>query len=603
MRRGMALVGILALLLLLRGPALMSAVSSNAGMLMLRDGLIAQTHAAPGTYPVYQVLDETSATARTMRSLHRAMALNGDNLSAQWALGRAALAAGDAETAISALGPLMRKVGRNSLLYQDVLIALSYGGRPEQVVALYESSSPLQRTQVVSDAVALAYLDLMTGRQGDKETRRQGDREQGEARQWLEQALVLRPGDLYVNYRLWRQVWETGDVGTAAVYSETLAYFPLETIHPADERVLNYVADAIPDLLEGGLWDRDKALNVVSFLVWQRNGAAGVERLLERLIEHYPNDPDWVFYLAELYHRRGDLERAEMTYRQVLAVDPAYAQAYLRLGMVSDAQIGESVDTQRLTEAARWYGQYHEMSPDDLLGLKKVAGVCTALEEAGTEDEGCYQAREALEGRTGDQRVVAELLGVPVERVELGPNLVENGGFEEWQGAAPVRWRWLNMANREPWGPALFFGGRDSLAVYEQGSSARVEGFWLQSKGQEPARAGYGYRESQVNLEPGHVYMLAFLYQTQLSEGSAGVWLSQDSGAIFAGESFLPATDRVWRGYVVLGRNTGSEIAPVWPLLRSWGEGMVWFDELRLREIRLPQNFEWPEQDAIFAVW
>jgi hypothetical protein len=97
--------------------------------------------------------------------------------------------------------------------------------------------------------------------------------------------------------------------------------------------------------------------------------------------------------------------------------------------------------------------------------------------------------------------------------------------------------------------------------------------------------------------------MLAFLYQTQLSEGSAGVWLSQDSGAIFAGESFLPATDRVWRGYVVLGRNTGSEIAPVWPLLRSWGEGMVWFDELRLREIRLPQNFEWPEQDAIFAVW
>jgi len=63
-----------------------------------------------------------------------------------------------------------------------------------------------------------------------------------------------------------------------------------------------------------------------------------VERLLEHLIARYPGEPDWPFYLAELYHRRGDLEWAEEVYRQVLAVDPEYAQAYLRIGMVYEAR-------------------------------------------------------------------------------------------------------------------------------------------------------------------------------------------------------------------------------------------------------------------------
>jgi tetratricopeptide (TPR) repeat protein len=62
--------------------------------------------------------------------------------------------------------------------------------------------------------------------------------------------------------------------------------------------------------------------------------------LLERLIERYPAEPDWPFYLAELYHRRGDLDRAEAAYRQVLETDPDYAQAYLRLGMIYEEWAG-----------------------------------------------------------------------------------------------------------------------------------------------------------------------------------------------------------------------------------------------------------------------
>lgn len=330
--RRMALMGALALLLLLRGPALMSTMWGNAVMLMLHDEFVPQADFAPGTYPVYEVSSEALTTACAMQSLRRAAELEECSLSARWALGRAALAVGDVETAADALGPLTGRVRGNPLLYYDAMIALSYGGQPGDVIALYESAPPLQSTQTISNAVALAYLERIqvTGMQGGEEA--------------IARAAELRSGNLYVNYCLWRAAMADRDVEAAAVYGQKLSYFPLEAMHPADERLLDYVADAIPDLLKEGLWDRSKTLNVVSFLVWQHNSAVGVERLLEQLIERYPTDPDWFFYLAELYHRRGDLERAEAAYQQALALDQNYAPAYLRIGMLYEARAEEEME-------------------------------------------------------------------------------------------------------------------------------------------------------------------------------------------------------------------------------------------------------------------
>jgi len=324
MQRWLPLMG--ALVLLLRASMLASAAWGNVGMLALRDELMAQADVAPGAYPVYEALDETAATARVMQTLRRAVALDEDSLAARWALGRAALAMGDGEAAADALRPLTEGARRNPLLYDDALTAFSHGWRPAEVVALYEAVPPPQWTSAVSDTVALAYLEGSIGA-----------REQG-GRGALERVRELRPGDLYANYHLWMQARQDGDLGAAAAYSETLTYFPLEAIDPGDERLLDYVAEAILALLEDGLWDRDKTLNVVSFLVWQHNGATGVERLLEQLTERYPTEPEWPFYLAELYHRRGDLDHAEAAYQQVLAVDPEYAQAYLCIGMLYETR-------------------------------------------------------------------------------------------------------------------------------------------------------------------------------------------------------------------------------------------------------------------------
>jgi hypothetical protein len=36
-------------------------------------------------------------------------------------------------------------------------------------------------------------------------------------------------------------------------------------------------------------------------------------------------------------------------------------------------------------EAAKWYAKYHQLAPEDLLGLKKLVEICEELEKAGIE--------------------------------------------------------------------------------------------------------------------------------------------------------------------------------------------------------------------------
>jgi len=51
-----------------------------------------------------------------------------------------------------------------------------------------------------------------------------------------------------------------------------------------------------------------------------------------------------------------------------------------------------------LEQAAYYYNRYHELAPDDLSGLKRLAAVCVALEDGGVEDESCRQGADRLRG-------------------------------------------------------------------------------------------------------------------------------------------------------------------------------------------------------------
>ena len=597
-------MGLLALLALLRGPALMSAAWGNAGMLALRDALLARVGRLPAVDAGKGMAQGEGAVSLAIQRLRRAVALDQENLVARRALGRAALVAGDAERAADIFDPLLESAGRDPLLYRDVLIALSASGRSDDLLAFYEAVAPPS-----------SYSN-----------------------------------DLYASYLLWRVAGDAMDVDGAAVYSETLTSFSLEAVHSIAEPTLENAAEGVLGLLEDGIWDREKALNVVSFLVWQHDGAASVVRLLEQLAERYPVEPDWLFYLAEAYHRRGELEQAAAMYQRVLTVDSKYAPAYLRLGMVAEAQaqalnVGSElpavVSQEHLQEAARWYAQYQRLAADDLLGLKRLATVCGALEEAGTDAESCYQAalwvsgstssrvemgrgassvgletsaadvlREAIDARSNDRRIVADMLVVPVEAVGLGVDLVENGGFEAWVEGTPEGWIWSDMFNREPFNAAAFLGGRDEIYVFEGQRAARVDGFWVQQEeGKSPARAGFWQRGGvpsgswPVTLAADAAYVLSLDYRTtRIPDNGASVWVSGTSDLFWKGDHGLPGTDGAWWHFVAVGWNRSAADAEIYPLIRIFAPGSVEIDDVQVRVVRLDQGITVNPGSARFRV-
>jgi tetratricopeptide (TPR) repeat protein len=563
--------------LLLVSPRLAAGGLINAGSLALVQATLASDKGKPREQSAGLLEQARARFAWALR-------LNSDHTSARWGLVRSALALDElvvqeteSHTAAAEIQRLLvaEDITRNSLLYYDVLTALNRGGRSEEVIELYESVPPLEQTRPIDDIVTLAYL-----RRGTLDD--------------LAQARALRPGDLYTNYYLWQAARETGDVQTAAVLSDTLVHFPLEAVAPADGRLLDYAARVIPSLLEEGLWDRGKTLNVTSFLVWQHQGLPSVERLLEQLVERYPTEPSWSFYLAELYHRWGDLERADAAYRQVLAEDSLDAQTHLRLGMVLEAksQVPRSVSIEQLKEVVQWYARYYALAPDDLLGLKRLVEACTALEEAGVSDGNCWEAAP-LQGapsvRADDRYIVAGLLDVPVDSVELGPNLVENAGFERGQEAQLQEWIWYQWTDGGRFDRGLYVGGLETDWPYEGNQAAVVRGLWIEGNERRlPSRAGFWYSRDGVTLRPNVPYVLAFYYRTlMLHSGRVAIQISDEAAIAPRRDVWLPDTQGRWQKHVLVCWNHSMETVTVRPLLRIWGEGTAWFDEVQILEVHL----------------
>jgi len=79
-------------------------------------------------------------------------------------------------------------------------------------------------------------------------------------------------------------------------------------------------------------------VNIASFLVWQGEWRQAQE-VLARMGEKYPHYPEWAFYRGEMYHRQGKLEEALRSYERAIELDPQYAEACLRIGMVYEERL------------------------------------------------------------------------------------------------------------------------------------------------------------------------------------------------------------------------------------------------------------------------
>ena len=553
-----------------------------AGMLWIRPWLMAIYHTEIGAReieaalrPVFpdrlapELVQDPTRLARGLAHLQAALAWDPRHLAARRLLARAYAAQDRPAEAEAVLRPALEAFPGHPMVALELGDVADMRGDAETAVRFYEQGRVGNR----GIPLAVNYLKRAEAVQ---------DRNLDLAARFWERALAVDPGNLFAAYQLWRFHRHLGDVTGAEEIAARLRRFGPEAVAvraDLDFRRPRYQAQAMARLVEEGLWTPGALERVVADQVARfAEGLEGlmVEQLLRELAARRPGLLPWDFYLAELAQRRGEWLRAEAGYRAALSEDPSRSNAYLRLGMVQEAQGSP--------EAAALYREYIRRNPEDLLGLQRWTAACEG--KGGPECAEAEEAQRALAERTDDRRIAAELLGLPVEAVALGKNLLPNGGFEDWQGSSPTGWVWSDMSSTPPWSPACFLGLPETLEPWEGRRAARVDGLWAeQGAGQEGARAGYWLRES-IPLAPGF-YVLSFFYRARLAEGGwVGVWVSERPQVLFAGDQALPDTGGAWRKVVIVAWN-GEAGGAVRPLLRLWGAGEAAFDAVALLPLQL----------------
>ena len=452
-------------------------------------------------------------------------------------------------------------------LYFETMITYSQAGDHNGVIQLYEahSDSELSRPyQRLNDIVALAYLKRAGSWLAmDRYTSARSD---------LEASLALRPADLYALYHLLEIDTLAGNAQTTPVWHDRLVHFSETGLHFSDARLADLTADAISQLLSEGIWERSMALNSAALLAWREFRSPGTERLLSRLADRYPAEPEWHYLLGEIFQRQGRWADAYAEYRRTLAADPGYdAAVWLRLGTVCEALIQPPEAGCTWQMAREYYAAYSAAHPGNVMALKRLLMAEKQLGAA------TFELEAKLHGVADERLILAEQLDLAPEAIVLGPNLLANPGFEILSDSRVAGWQAVNMANYPPFDQALFYTGLDSLDSAEGDQSARVSGLWV---GNTPERASpragfWAWNDSKQTLrsipvERGAVYMLGFYYRTAwIRDRGITVYLNAGTspGGSFGGEHALPFTEGAWRQVFLLGAISDDSPNPVLPLL------------------------------------
>jgi tetratricopeptide (TPR) repeat protein len=492
-----------------------------------------------------------------------------------WNSMRARLALGDYAAAAELVPLLKSQIGQDELRYYYLLTAAQKGERYDWVADLYEATPPPRPRAVISDTIFLSYI--RRGAPGD-----------------LARAAPLQPASLISHYHLWQQAVAAGEQEAATEHFDRLTYFPFEVFEPTNHDLAEATVDVVLALAEDGVWDQERLLRTAAYLAFRQPEMPAVERLLT--VGATRPDADqarWLFLLAELYHRRDQLQMAQAYYLAAIERDPAYWQAARRLAGLWQAQAGQAGVGQHeaLTQAAYWYRRTDGLAPGDAVVARHWAEACAALEKLSPgagQSLDCTGVKPDVDDEI--RAAAAELLAAPTEKVRLGPNLIFNGDMEHWGFRMPDTWFFSNQAS---WDSEANRGmvvlTDDRLAVSDGVAAARFDALALeQTPSKETARYSLVTRPSSAILvDPGQWYAIAISYRTDEMTGTpvTADLVDTKMGSLGIEQEQLPATDGRWSRQIFLRRFDGSrpEQALLW--LRGWQAGRVWFDDVSIQTV------------------
>lgn len=526
----------------------------------------------PGSYIHHQTLNPLDSMVRAAQVWgERALSLSDSAHHARITLARIALDSGQDQAALEWLTPLLTDALDRPQDYSLVMDTLSRSGSPQVAIDYFQRIPEAYRLADQNLSAALAYLRLA---QAHAALAAWQDREAA-----LLEVLRYHASDLYANNQMRRLVSvRQGDV---QAYTERLIFFSMEAVLPDNPGFVPYIVETIPDLLGDGVWDQSTARRVISALVWRYPQSEEIEQLLYELKDQYPDSTVLTvdYYLGELYSRRGEWREALIAYTR--QSKHGHFDSLRRSSEICQSQ-PEACDLPRasLTAqmadliSARWADVSKACLSENGPGLR-----CALLDSKYDEQ--------------ADLRLVSEALGKPLEEIRLGPNLLPNPTFRDWDNLQkPDGWRLMNMH----YGPGrgAFAWGRDLIGGPQDGEAVRLAGFWgvraYSSVGLRPWRGSY---ISEVPLRSHSQYVLTLDYMTEDGEDmTLTLWnplslplCNLPPGQPDSPEISLPDTRGLWiRAYLLLCTPSGPQ-NPFSPAVRLWSPGNMWVHSVSLREV------------------
>lgn len=495
---------------------------------------IANSEPSAGTYPYphWKVHPESMLLSQTRKSYEIALRLAPSSTAARWGYGRVALALGEAEKAVSALPIDSPDLPTNPVRFLDTLTAHSKVNKAEDVLTLEQEYAVSFPGRIISDTIALEYLNRAKAKiEADNLS---------EAVLDLHQVIQFRPFDLYALYYLRQHAIQEDVPGLVDAYTQQLLYFPADAVTVGDERFLDYAFEILPGLTDETWWGEERLRNLIAYWVWNYPNHEGLGTLLQELTTQFTTEAAWPFYLGELFHRLGKLDIAQTYYRQALEIDERYISAQERL---------------------------HQLSAEP-----------KSKNEVATDEESSQ-----------DREIVAGLLGLSVDDVHLGENLLSGEMLVADTRVLPPDWL-LRITgagvDQEPW---AFVVGRDPL---ERTGNVRIANLWWPLTDTESgwtAYADYWYWGEPVATYPDRFLVsLWFKLDAESTSTNRGLVYMNELGTVDDAFplTFLPDTAGHWSRLDIVGARSQSP-STLLPILRNFGAANIWFQDITVRPLEL----------------
>ena len=495
-------------------------------------------------------------------------------------LGRISLCEGSNEEALSMLHQSVRldEINeQNPLIWLEIGDLYDHMEEPSLTIEAYKRAGFLGRVEQAGVQYLKKALSL----------RKQGD--SMAATDILDQGLTLLPAPISLLYSRYRIALSNGDDKDLIEKLETrLTYFELDSIAPrSDARLRHCDVETMARLVSEGMWNREKLNRIVSYRVWQYPSAE-TEQFISELLHFFPNDVDLLFYHGELYQRIQAWEKAREKYEQVIRLDASYTKAYLRLADVLQESCGDALaKCHLLDEIEENYERYISLVPDDLLGSEKIIEFFKNVKNPKSK-----LLEHEYRKRTDDRQIVAEQFGVSVDQVFFGPNMIDNGGFEEWLESRPKSWWQYTKAGGEGVNIGYLKAGSDFIDALDGKYYGRMVGLWVGNNNElTQPHVAFACNNDQLDmrcefhLRSQGLYLFSFFYRTSENENIvAGPWFGLGNNP-FVGTKSLPNTDGEWHKIVLIDNNQQNVTTNIRLFFRLLSKGEVWWDNVSLREI------------------